>query len=302
VSMGHETTAQGEMTARHRAELVARACRFIEGSDEPIDLTTLAATMGMSPFQLHRVFTASLGISPKAYADARRSRRARTRLLEGSRVADAVYDAGFGSLGRFYATSGHRLGMTPSQFRTGAPGVEIRLAAGQCSLGAVVVAASARGICAIELGDDPEVLLRQVQDRFHAAELVGDDPQFTTLVGRVILLIEHPETVAPLPLDVRGTAFQERVWQALCRVPAGTAVTYAELARRIGAPASARAVAGACAANRLAVAVPCHRVVRSDGALGGYRWGIERKQILLDREREPSARRDDFAAGATSKT
>jgi AraC family transcriptional regulator of adaptative response/methylated-DNA-[protein]-cysteine methyltransferase len=234
------------------------------------------------------VFAAEVGVTPKAYAEAHRARRLRAGLTGASSVTGAVYDAGFGSAGRFYASSTARLGMTPGRYRTGGAGEDIRFAVGSCALGALLVAATDRGVCAIDLGDDPEALVRAFQDRFDRAALVGDDPAFAALVAQVVGLVERPHERLPdqadLPLDIRGTAFQERVWRALRQIPAGTTTTYTALAEAIGAPGSVRAVAGACAANKLAVAVPCHRVVRLDGALSGYRWGVERKRALLDAE------------------
>jgi AraC family transcriptional regulator of adaptative response/methylated-DNA-[protein]-cysteine methyltransferase len=179
--------------------------------------------------------------------------------------------------------------MTPTEFRAGGANAEIRFAVGECSLGSILVARSGRGVCAILLGDDPDALARELQDRFPRATLIGGDPGFEDLVARVVGLVEAPRVGLDLPLDVRGTAFQQRVWRALREIPAGSTVSYREIARRIGSPASIRAVAHACAANPLAVAIPCHRVVRSDGGLAGYRWGVERKRALIQRE----------AAGAT---
>jgi AraC family transcriptional regulator of adaptative response/methylated-DNA-[protein]-cysteine methyltransferase len=266
-----------------RARLVAAACRTIEASLDPVDLDALAADAGLSRYHFHRVFKAATGLTPKAYAQAHRAARARDELGEQPTVTDAIYAAGFGSNGRFYAEAGQRLGMTPTEARRGGDGVDVRFAVGQCSLGAILVAATDKGVCAIELGDDPDVLLARFQDRFHRARL-AHDADFDELVARVVGLVEHPELGTDLPLVVRGTAFQERVWRALREVPAGTTTTYAEVARRIGAPTSYRAVAQACGANQVAVAIPCHRVVRTDGDLSGYRWGIERKRALLDRE------------------
>jgi len=199
-------------------------------------------------------------------------------------VTDAIYGAGYNSSGRFYEQSNALLGMTPARYRAGGANTEMRFSIGQCSLGAILVAASERGVCAILMGDDPARLARELQDRFPRATLIGGDARFEKLVAKVVGLVEAPGVGHDLPLDVRGTAFQQRVWQALRKVPAGKTTTYAQLARRIGAPTAVRAVAGACAANPLAVAIPCHRVVRSDGGLSGYRWGVERKRALLDRE------------------
>ena len=279
---------QPPLAERHAA-LVAQACRLIdEGEHEP-DLDTLAAACGMSRFHFHRTFKAATGITPKAYAAARRAARMTLALAAQPTVTDAIYAAGFGSSGRFYADAGARLGMTASSYRLGGSGMTIRFAIGQCSLGAILVAATSVGICAILLGDDPDQLARDLQQRFPAAELIGADQGFEASVASVVGLVEAPNLGLDLPLDVRGTVFQQRVWEALRQIPSGATVSYAELAARIGLPGGARAVAGACAANPVAVAIPCHRVVRNDGALSGYRWGVERKRTLLDRERDQSS-------------
>jgi AraC family transcriptional regulator of adaptative response/methylated-DNA-[protein]-cysteine methyltransferase len=199
-------------------------------------------------------------------------------------VTDAIYDAGFNSAGRFYANSSATLGMTPAKFRAGGIGATIRFAVGECSLGSILVAATDQGICAISLGDDPDALVRDLQDNFPKAKLIGGDREFEQWMAKVIGFVEAPERGLDLPLDVQGTAFQQRVWQALRKIPAGSTASYTEVARRIGAPQSVRAVASACASNAIAVAIPCHRVVRTDGELSGYRWGVARKRALLDRE------------------
>jgi AraC family transcriptional regulator of adaptative response/methylated-DNA-[protein]-cysteine methyltransferase len=258
---------------------------MIEASDTTLDLPTIAAAVGLSPFHFHRVFKAVTGLTPKAYSNATRARRTRDNLGDANRVADAIYDAGYESSGRFYATSTQRLGMTPRQFRDGGNYETIRFALGECTLGSILVAATDKGICAIELGDDPETLLHELQDHFPRADFIGGDSDFDALVASVVAMIDGSDNAVDLPLDIRGTAFQQRVWQALLAVPRGTTVTYGEIAQRIGAPTSARAVAAACAANPVAVAIPCHRVVRTDGSLSGYRWGIDRKRALLTRER-----------------
>jgi len=273
-----------DAVARQHARLVAQACRSIEAGDPPPGLAALAREAGLSAHHFHRIFHARTGLTPKAYAAAVRTRRARTELGRAPSVTDAIYEAGFGSNGRFYAHSDAMLGMTPTAFRAGGAQQEIRFAVGQCSLGAILVARSSRGICAITLGDDPDQLLRELQDRFPQASLIGADAGFETLVARVVGMVEAPGLGLDLPLDVRGTAFQQRVWAALRAIPAGTTISYAELARRVGMPRAARAVAQACAANALAVAIPCHRVVRGDGSVSGYRWGVERKRALLLRE------------------
>ena len=270
--------------AEQHAELIATLCRRIEQAETAPTLDQLADVAGISPFHLHRVFKAVTGLTPRAYAAAHRAKRMRSELNRAGRVTDAIYDAGYGSNGRFYAEADGLLGMTPSAFRAGGRDVEIRFAIGQCTLGAILVAASARGICAILLGDDPDALARDLQDRFPKATLIGADAGFEATVAQVVGLVEAPQLGHALPLDLRGTAFQQRVWQALRAIPAGATVSYAEVAQRIGAPTSMRAVAQACGANALAVAIPCHRVVRSDGALSGYRWGVERKRSLLERE------------------
>lgn len=269
----------GEHTAA-----VTRACRLIETADETPKLDTLAATAGMSRFHFHRIFKSITGLTPKAFAAARRAQRVRDGLPKHGNVTNAIYDAGFNSNGRFYAKSAEFLGMAPTSFRTGGTGESIRFAVGECSLGSILVATTDKGLCAIALGDDPDALLRDLQDRFPKAQLVGGDQTFEKLVARVVGFVEAPALGLDLPLDVRGTAFQQRVWQALREIPAGSTASYAQVAARIGAPKSTRAVAQACAANAIAVAIPCHRVIRNDGGLSGYRWGVERKRSLLDRE------------------
>jgi AraC family transcriptional regulator, regulatory protein of adaptative response / methylated-DNA-[protein]-cysteine methyltransferase len=270
--------------AERRAELVAELCRFIDTSPSCPRLGDLAARAGLSPHHLHRVFKSVTGLTPKAYVDARRSARVRAALELGQSVTSAIYAAGFNSNGRFYAASHQVLGMTASHYKNGGESRRIRFAVGQCSLGAILVAATERGVCAILLGDDPAALVRDLQDRFADAELVGADIEFERMVARVVGFVEAPRIGLDLPLDVRGTVFQERVWQALTRIPVGETASYTDIARNIGAPAAVRAVAQACAQNPVALAIPCHRVVRSDGALSGYRWGIERKRALLARE------------------
>ncbi|HTT09659.1 MAG TPA: bifunctional DNA-binding transcriptional regulator/O6-methylguanine-DNA methyltransferase Ada [Burkholderiaceae bacterium] len=266
------------------AEVVAQLCRFIERAETPPTLDDLARRAGMSPFHLHRVFKEVTGVTPHAYAAAHRVQRVRNELDGDVSVTDAIFSAGYNSSSRFYEKAGDLLGMTPTAYRSGGANTEIFFAIGECSLGSILVARSARGICAISLGDDPEELARDLQDRFPQARLIGDDAGFAALVARVVGLVEAPGVGLDLPLDVRGTAFQRRVWEALREIPAGATESYAEIARRIGAPKSVRAVAQACGANPLAVAIPCHRVVRQDGSLSGYRWGVRRKEALLARE------------------
>jgi AraC family transcriptional regulator of adaptative response/methylated-DNA-[protein]-cysteine methyltransferase len=271
--------------SERQAQLVADACRLIDAQDEAPDLDAVARAVGMSRFHFQRVFKMHAGVTPKAYAAARRAARVRDALAQEGSVTAALYAAGFNSSARFYAGSEAMLGMAPARFKAGGAGESIRFAVGACSLGAILVAATERGICAVLMGDDPEPLVRDLQDRFPKAQLIGADAGFEATVAQVIGLVEAPRIGLNLPLDVRGTAFQQRVWAALRAIPAGETVSYTELARRIGSPAAVRAVAGACAANPVAVAIPCHRVVRTDGGLSGYRWGIERKAQLIAREK-----------------
>jgi AraC family transcriptional regulator, regulatory protein of adaptative response / methylated-DNA-[protein]-cysteine methyltransferase len=274
----------GESVVEHQAAIVARACRIIEESDDMPSLDELAGSVGMSRFHLHRLFKAQTGLTPRGYAVAHRTRRVRDELSRRDTVTQAIYGAGFNSSSRFYETSDEVLGMTPRTFRGGGSGTSIRFAVGESWLGPILVATSEKGVCAILLGDDPEVLVRDLQDRFPKAELIGGDEEFEALVARVVGFLEDPSSGLDLPLDIQGTAFQQRVWEALRQIPAGSTASYAEIAGRIGQPGSVRAVAQACGANHLAVAVPCHRVVKTDGSLSGYRWGVERKARLLRRE------------------
>lgn len=274
-----------DTTSARRTALIARACRLIETSDTLPSLDQLAVELAVSRFHLHRLFKAETGLTPKAYASAFRAQRLRERLQgEAVTVTEALFDAGYNSNSRFYEGAGQRLGMLPKQYRARGAGATIYFAVGQCALGAILVAQSARGVCAIFLGDDPAQLLNDLQDQFANAELIGADNRFEQLIAQVVGFVEQPALGLNLPLDVQGTAFQERVWQALREVPAGQRVSYTDIAERIGAPKAVRAVALACAANRIAVAIPCHRVVRRDGDLSGYRWGVERKLQLLERE------------------
>lgn len=274
---------QRPLVEQHAAK-VAEICRLIEGAETVPGLEELASHAGLSTYHFHRVFKAVTGLTPRAYAAALRAKRVRNQLDRSGTVTAAIFDAGYNSNARFYEKSAELLGMTPSDYRAGGANTEIRFAIGECSLGSILVAASERGVCAILLGDDPDALARELQDKFPRADLIGGDQEFERIVARVVGFVEAPGLGLELPLDVRGTAFQQRVWQALRKIPAGSTVSYAEIAKQIGAPSSVRAVAQACAANVLAVAIPCHRVVRNDGALSGYRWGVERKRALLERE------------------
>ena len=248
-------------------------------------LEQMALHAGLSSSHLHRVFKSVTGLTPKTYADAHRAGELRAELNRTGTVTEAIYNAGFNSSGRFYEQSNGLLGMTPTSYRAGGANTLIRFAIGECSLGSILVAATERGVCAIHFGDDPGKLARDLQDQFPRANLVGGDIEFDNLVAQVVGFVEAPGLGLELPLDVRGTAFQHRVWQALRDIPAGRTASYSKVAKRIGAPKSVRAVAQACGANRLAVAIPCHRVVRDDGALSGYRWSVARKHALLELER-----------------
>jgi AraC family transcriptional regulator of adaptative response/methylated-DNA-[protein]-cysteine methyltransferase len=265
-------------------QAVKRACERIETAEEAPKLAELAASAGLSPYHFHRVFKALTGVTPKAYAAETRARRAADKLRTAETVTEAIYEAGFNSSSRFYENTDARLGMTPGAVRRGGAGAVIRFAVGEASLGAVLVAATDKGVCAIMLGDDPQALVRDLQDRFPRAELKGGDAEFERTIAEVVGLVEAPAQRLDLPLDIRGTAFQQKVWAALQTIPAGKTATYTEIARAIGQPKAVRAVAQACGANPLAVAIPCHRVVRSDGDLSGYRWGVERKRELIARE------------------
>jgi AraC family transcriptional regulator of adaptative response/methylated-DNA-[protein]-cysteine methyltransferase len=268
------------------SEAVARACRILEERDPAPALAELAREVGMSPSHFHRVFLKIAGTSPKAYLRARRAADVRGHLRRGARVTEAVYAAGYSSSGRFYADAAHELGMKPKAYRLGGRGESIRYSLGTCSLGRVLAAATAKGICSILLGDEPRQLVRDLHARFPHAVVQRADRRFAQTLTAVIARIDDPRSAADLPLDLRGTLFQQKVWRALTEIPPGRAASYSELARRIGRPRAVRAVASACAANPLAVAIPCHRAVRADGSLAGYRWGLKRKQALLQREAE----------------
>lgn len=274
---------QDSLLEQHTAKIAA-ACRLIENSRIVPNLEQLSKHVGLSTYHFHRVFKAIAGLTPKEYAVADREKRVRNMIAISDTVTEAIYNAGYNSNGRFYETSDRVLGMTPSNYRAGGARTDIRFAVGECSLGSILVAKSDRGICAILLGGDPDALTRDLQDRFPQANLIGGDTLFEQIVSKVVGFVEAPALGLELPLDIRGTAFQQRVWQALLEIPVGSTASYTDIAQRIGLPKSVRAVAQACGANALAVAIPCHRVVRNDGALSGYRWGIERKRTLLERE------------------
>lgn len=267
---------------------VARACRTIEQSIEAPGIATLAAGAAMSPSHFQRVFKRVTGLTPTGYIQTVRAARLRGELAGDWSVTDAIYSAGFNSSSGFYAGAAGMLGMTPGSYRAGGAGEMIRFGVGESSLGRVLVAATERGVCSILLGDEPAALIDELRRRFPGAALVAGDGDFETWVAAVVGTVEAPSAGLDLPLDIRGTAFQRLVWQALREIPPGSTASYSEVAERIGRPAAARAVAGACGANHLAVAIPCHRVVHRDGSLSGYRWGVERKKELLKREKGPA--------------
>lgn len=270
--------------ASGRAEMIARACRMIEDAEEPPSLEALADAAGVSRYHFHRLFKTATGVTPKSYAAAARARKMRGELDSGASVTRAIFDSGYNASSRFYEESASRLGMRPKQYRDGGRDAQIKFAIGECSLGTVLVAATDKGVCAIDFGSDADGLLKQLQDRFPQADLVGGDAAFDALVSKILSYLEMPRGDLDLPLDIRGTAFQHKVWAALRAIPAGQTASYTDIARAIGQPSAVRAVAQACSANRIAVAIPCHRVVRLDGDVSGYRWGVDRKRELLSRE------------------
>jgi len=270
---------------------VLQACKRMDEADTPPSLKQLAQVAGLSPFHFQRLFKKMVGVTPKQYAMEKLASRLRTNLEKDSTITGAMYAAGFASSSRFYEKAAATLGMKPSTYKNGAQGVQIRFATAPCFLGFVLVGATAQGICAIDFGDTAEALKENLRRRFPKAVFQNPDPRFNKMIRQVLAFLEEPHrSRLDLPLDVQGTAFQRRVWMALQAIPAGDTMTYSEIAARIGKPKATRAVARACAANTLAVAVPCHRVVRGDGQLGGYRWGLERKRLLLERERKEGYR------------
>jgi len=264
---------------------VENACRLLEESEDPLSIDKLAGQVGLSRFHFQRLFKRITGVTPGEYARSIKSTRARAALKQETSVTEAIYSAGYGSASRFYESSNKIMGMTPQQYRKGAAGVEIRFAIEKSPLGLVLVAGTARGICLVQFGENRSGLAQSLRREFPNAKLENADRAFQAWVKAVVRHIESPGSDSKLPLDIRGTAFQMRVWQALIEVPAGATTSYSQIAATIGKPRAVRAVANACAANNIAVLIPCHRIVRTNGHLGGYRWGLDRKRKLLQLER-----------------
>jgi AraC family transcriptional regulator of adaptative response/methylated-DNA-[protein]-cysteine methyltransferase len=258
---------------------------LIEEAETVPSLDRLAREVGMTRFRFYRMFIGALGITPKAYALAHRRQRLQDALPLASRVAEAVFDAGYGSGSRVYEKPDALLGMTPAAYRRGAPGVLIRSAIARTVLGWLMVAASAKGVCMIEFGESRRSLDARLRERFPKAVFRSADTSLTGWLQQTVEYVRLPVGSLNLPLDVQGTAFQQQVWKALQKILPGETVTYSDVARQLGKPDAVRAVARAIASNRVALAVPCHRVLGSDGKLRGYRWGLERKQALIDGER-----------------
>jgi AraC family transcriptional regulator of adaptative response/methylated-DNA-[protein]-cysteine methyltransferase len=280
--------AQSDAAAA-QTEMVEEVCRFLEAhADEPPTLTVLARRVNLSPGHLQRVFRRITGVTPRAYADACRLGRLKARLREGRTVTTALYEAGYGSSSRLYEGATQRLGMTPGDYKRGGPGQRIGYTVADSPLGRLLLAATPRGVCALRLGEKDADLERELRREFPAAELVRDDDHLKEYVEAVRRLMNGARPLTELPLDVQATAFQRRVWEELCAIPVGQTRSYSQVARRIGRPKAARAVARACATNPVAVIVPCHRVIREDGSLGGYGFGLDRKRTLLERERQAS--------------
>jgi AraC family transcriptional regulator, regulatory protein of adaptative response / methylated-DNA-[protein]-cysteine methyltransferase len=267
-----------------QTQAILQACRAIEASQERLSLQALASQVGISPHHFHRVFKDVTGVTPHDYYKARQIAQIGQSIKGTASVTQAIYDAGFSSSGRFYENTNAMLGMTPTAYKAGGAGELIRAAVRNCALGLVLVAATQRGICTIEFGDDAQQLMQRLQLRFPHAQITTVDAPFEVWLEQLLAHIHMPKMALNLPLDVRGTVFQQQVWKALQDIPLGHTLSYTQVAQRIGKPKAVRAVATACASNVLALAIPCHRVVRGNGELSGYRWGVDRKRSLLDAE------------------
>lgn len=271
-------------------ELVERICRLLtEECERPLSLEALSRQFALSPYHLQRVFKRITGVSPRQYADARRVERLKAELKRSDAVTPALYEAGYASSSSLYSQVSEQLGMTPSQYRRKGNALMIVYTTLQTSLGQLLVAATERGLCAVRLGDDDASLVATLRSEFAAAQIEHDDAALQSAVAQIVAYLEGHQPHIDLPTDVRATAFQRQVWQALRAIPYGETRSYSEVAEQIGRPTAVRAVARACASNPLALVVPCHRVIREDGSLGGYRWGMERKQQLLEQEKQLEA-------------
>jgi len=269
---------------RHHAQLILNACRQIDSSQDEPTLSELSTSAGLSKFHFQRLFKSTVGLSPKQYAAARRQNRLRDQLQSSPTITNAIYSSGFNSPSRAYETATSNLGMTPRNFRRGAPNLTIHYALTQTSLGQMLVAATKRGICMIAFHDSPNVLLSELKKSFPKATLTDNAPNLSKNIQSILRFLDHPRLGLNLPLDIQGTSFQQRVWRALQQIPPGQTLSYKNLAKTIGRPKAIRAVGAACAKNNLSLAIPCHRAISSTGALTGYRWGIQRKKELLRRE------------------
>ncbi len=284
------------LDAGAQLDVVQRACRIIEDRlENPPNLDELAQMLHISPAHFHRTFKQATGLTPRQYAAGRKTELLKAQLRNGASVTDALYDTGYSSSSRLYEQSGARLGMTPGQYRQGGQGMQIRYALSDCTLGRLLVAATAQGVCAVRFGDDDDALIGELREEFPGAVISPDETGLQTWTNVLVQHLQGSHPRLDLPLVLRATAFQLRVWEALRNIPYGETRSYAEVAQAIGQPAAVRAVANACAANPAALITPCHRVVRSDGSPGGYRWGMQRKQALLERERCAEARRKPSA-------
>ncbi|WP_230413796.1 bifunctional DNA-binding transcriptional regulator/O6-methylguanine-DNA methyltransferase Ada [Undibacterium umbellatum] len=269
-----------------RNSMIETACQLIKNSEAPLKLETLASKMAMSPHHFHRIFKELTGVTPKQYQSALQKEKVRSLLNQSASISGAIYDAGYNSASRFYEMAGAMLGMSPKAYRAGAEDLQMQYMVCESALGLLLIASTEKGICTIEFGDSASVLEQVLQQRFPKASIRAAETHFKEWVTSILAYIQQPRGLLDLPLDVQGTAFQQRVWKALQDIPPGQTASYAEIAKRIGSPSSVRAVANACASNQFAVAIPCHRVIRSDGDVTGYRWGMERKKALLKRESE----------------
>ena len=285
--MARPATIKANTGKAHQLALVRAACRYIDQLDgERLTLSSLAAAVNASPWHLQRLFKRIVGVSPREYADAKRADRFRAVLRDGESIAGATYDAGYGSSSRVYERAHLQLGMTPASYAKGGEGARINYTVVPSQLGFLLVAATARGVCFVSLGDSEGALEGILRQEFPSADIVRDDAAIAPALETLLAYLEGQTPHIDLPLDVRATAFQRRVWQELLAIPAGETRSYADIAAAIGNPKSQRAVGRACASNPVALVVPCHRALREDGGLGGYRWGPERKEALLNHELE----------------